>query len=75
MLQTKPDRLSFFHGVPSASLFAEDAVEMSVVLPRNGDLVSTEDINDDGRADLIIRYNAADADGRANTVRLMLAGS
>ena len=75
MLQTKPDRLSFFHGVPSASLFAEDAVEMSVVLPRNGDLVSAEDINDDGRADLIIRYNAADADGRTNTVRLFVSNA
>jgi len=75
MMQTKPDRLSFFHGIPTAGLFADDAVEMSIELPRNGDLVATEDINDDGRADLIIRYNAADADGWTNTVRLLLAGS
>jgi len=75
MMQTKPDRLSFFHGIPNADLFAEDAVELSIELPRNGDLVAAEDINDDGRADLIIRYNAADADGWTNTVRLLLAGS
>jgi len=73
MMQTKPDRLSFYYGVPTASLFAKNAVEMSVLLPRNGDLVATEDINDDGRADLIIRYNAADAEGLTSTIRLMLA--
>ena len=46
---------------------------MSVALPRNGDLATTDDINDDGRADLIIRYNAADGDGPSRTVRLLIA--
>ena len=73
MMQTRPDRLSFYRGVPNASLFSQDSVDMELSLPRNGALVTTDDIDDDGRADLIIRYNAADGDGSAQTVRFLLA--
>jgi len=73
MMQTRPDRLSFFDGVRDTSLFADDAIDMEVDLPRNGDLVATEDIDDDGRADLVIRYNSADDTGAAQTVRLLIS--
>jgi hypothetical protein len=73
MMQTDTSELSFFRGVPTASLFSERAVEIKVQLPRNGDLVATEDINGDGRADLILRYNASDSDELAHIVRLLLA--
>jgi hypothetical protein len=73
MMQTNNNELSFFHGIPTASLFSRNAVEIKVKLPRNGDLVATEDINGDGRADLVMRYNDADDDGLAQIVRLLLA--
>jgi len=74
MMQTRPDRLSFFAGVRTTSLFADDPSDMEVDLPRNGDLVTTEDIDGDGRADLVIRYNAADGTGAAQIVRLLISG-
>ena len=73
MMQTDPNELSFQSGVRSSDLFAENAIQLSVALPRNGDLVSTEDINSDGRADLVIRYNESDGEERSRTVRLMLS--
>jgi hypothetical protein len=73
MMQTEPNELSFQLGVLSDELFAETAIRLSVVLPRNGDLVSTEDINNDGRSDLVIRYNESDGEERSRTVRLMLS--
>ena len=73
MMQSAPNQLSFYRGVATDSLFTTEAVEMSLALPRNGDLVATADINDDGRSDLIVRYNAADGDGASRTVRLLLA--
>ena len=73
MMQTDTNQLSFQNGVRGDKLFSKQAVEMSVALPRNGDLATTDDINDDGRADLIIRYNAADGDGPSRTVRLLIA--
>jgi hypothetical protein len=73
MLQTRPTRLSFFVGRPTAQLFAVDATELEVQLPRNGDLVSIEDINGDDRSDIVIRYNAADGSNAAQTVRLLIS--
>lgn len=73
MTQTGRDELSFYHGIPSETLFDRQAVEVGVVLPRNGQLVAAEDINGDERSDLVIRYNVADGDGNAETVRLLLA--
>ena len=73
IMQTDTNQLSIQNGVRGDKLFSEKAIEKTVALPRNGDLVTTDDINDDGRADLIIRYNAADGDGPSRTVRLLIA--
>jgi len=72
MMQTDADSLSFQFGEPGEALFADDKINRNVALPRNGDLVSVEDLNDDGRSDLVIRYNEADGDGQSMTVRLLL---
>jgi hypothetical protein len=74
MMQSGSGRLSFYPGVPADSLFADESFEMRIELPRNGDLVSAEDINNDGRADLVIRFSAADGSDSAQTVRMLLAG-
>ena len=73
VMQTDDNELSFFHGEPTPRLFADDAVSRRVPLPRNGELVTAEDLNEDGRADLIIRYNAADGASAASSVRLLIA--
>lgn len=73
MIQTDSDRLSFYHGVSTGRLFDKDAEQLDVDLPRNGALVVAEDIDDNGRADLIIRYNLSDGAESASTVRLLLA--
>jgi len=73
MMQTDPDSLSFQFGEPGDALFSDDKIDRDVALPRNGDLVSVEDLNDDGRADLVIRYNESDEAGYSKTVRLLIA--
>jgi hypothetical protein len=73
MMQTRPTRLSLFGGRPTAQLFADDATEFEVQLPRNGELVSIADINGDDRSDIVIRYNAADGRAAAQTVRLLIS--
>jgi hypothetical protein len=72
MMQTRLTRLSFFAGRKTAELFAVDATELEVELPRNGDLVDIADINGDDRSDLVIRYNATDGVRAAHTVRLLI---
>lgn len=73
MMQSGPGRLSIYPGVPTDSLFARESVDIDIKLPRNGDLVAAEDINNDRRADLVIRYSVADGSELAHTVRLLLA--
>ena len=72
-IQTNRSRLSFFLGTPSERLFESNSVDLELVLPRNGELVAAQDIDDDGRSDLVIRYNVADAADQARNVRLLIA--
>lgn len=73
VMQTDPDQLELRRGVRNDGLFDADAVEMDIALPRNGELVTVENLDDDGRADLVLRYNESDGDGPSRTVRLLLS--
>lgn len=73
MMQTRPDRLVLSQGVAGTDLFSDDSTRFDVDLPRNGELVDSEDVNDDGLADLVIRYTAADGEQAAHIVRVLIA--
>ena len=72
MVQTESDELGFQFGTRGKDLFDRNAVTRSVQLPRNGELVTVEDLNADGRADLLIRYNESDGDAPSKTVRVLI---
>jgi len=73
LMQTRPDQLSLSRGVAGDTLFTDESTNIEVDLPRNGDLVASEDVNNDGRADLVMRYTAADGERAAHLVRLLIA--
>ncbi len=73
LMQTDSDQLEFRRGLRNDELFDDDGVEMNIALPRNGELVTVENLDDDGRADLVLRYNESDGDGPSRTVRLLLS--
>ena len=73
MMQTRPDRLILSRGVANADLFADDSRRFEVDLPRNGELVESGDVNDDGAADLIMRYTAADGEQASHIVRVLIS--
>jgi len=73
MLQTRPDQLSLSYGIADKNLFADKPTRIEMDLPRNGGLVASEDLDNDGRADLIMRYTAADGEQAAHIVRLLIA--
>jgi hypothetical protein len=72
LIQTEPDELSIHFGIRDDGLFHENAVTRRMQLPRNGDLVSAKDLDNDGRADVIIRYDESDGGRLSQTVRLLL---
>jgi hypothetical protein len=73
LMQTGTDQLEYRPGVRDYELFDEDGIELSIDLPRNGELVTVENLDDDGRSDLVLRYNESDGDGPSRTVRLLLS--
>ena len=73
VVQTARSQLSYYRGEPTETLFAKKPSAVEAVLPRNGELVDTEDVDGDGRADMLLRYDESDADGLAKTVRLLLS--
>jgi len=73
MIQTRPGQLSLSQGIANENLFTDESTNIEVELPRNGDLVASEDVNNDGRADLVMRYTAADGEQAAHLVRLLIA--
>ena len=73
VIQTRSDRLSLSRGVADEILFSDESTDIEVVLPRNGDLVASEDVDGDGRSDLVMRYTAADGEQAAHIVRLLIA--
>ena len=73
MMQTRTDRLTLSPGITGADLFADDSRRFEVDLPRNGELVESADVNDDGLADLVMRYTAADGEQASHIVRVLIA--
>jgi hypothetical protein len=73
MMQTRPDRLTLSRGVSGADLFTDDSRRFEVDLPRNGELVESMDVNDDGVADLVMRYTAADGEQASHIVRVLIS--
>ncbi len=73
LVQTAPQRFTIFRGTGDGQLFEKRGASATVLLPRRGDRVEAEDLNGDGRADLVIRYTEADGAELVNIVRILIA--
>ena len=72
-LETRKGKLALYQGEATPRLFSKAADILDVPMPRNGELVRADDINGDGKADIVVRYTVADGDEAARTVRLLLS--
>jgi len=67
------DKLRIYMATPTGKkLFKKKDIELKVDLPKNGELVTTEDVNDDGKGDLLIHFDRLGADGENNKNRFMV---
>ncbi|MGB5249182.1 MAG: VCBS repeat-containing protein [Gammaproteobacteria bacterium] len=73
MVQQAPEQLTLYQGVSGPTLFASDGQELSLPLPRSGQMVKAGDVNGDGRADLVVRYGPADGAERHRELRILLS--
>lgn len=74
MIVSKDDnKLRIYRATPQKKkMFGGKPVELKIDLPRNGELVSTEDVNGDEKGDLLIHFDRLGADGADNKNRFMV---
>jgi len=69
MLQSSANKLAFHRGLRSDDLFSSKAQTVKLDLPGNGELVQSEDVDGDGRSDLIIRYDRSDSEEQSDKIK------
>jgi hypothetical protein len=73
LLQEDPDELTLYPGKADPSLFGDKGRVMSLVLPRNGQMVEARDLDGDERADLLVRYGPADGAEKERELLVLLS--
>jgi hypothetical protein len=66
-------KMYLYHGVKSKKLFARRAQKVSIKLPKNGQFVAVKDLNNDGKTDLVIRYDKLDGKSLHNQLKVLVA--
>lgn len=64
--------IRLFPSEPGKALFARRAIRVDVDLPGDGQLVDSADLDGDGGADILIRFDRLGADGADNRDRILL---
>ncbi|WP_163933493.1 VCBS repeat-containing protein [Paraferrimonas sp. SM1919] len=75
LLGDDSEAVDVYFGEGSAALFNKRAASFEVNLPKNSQLVSVADINNDGRDDLLIKFGKQDGQQNLNQIILMIAWS
>ena len=73
ILSVSDNRLRIYYGKSDSKIFTKRSVSYKTHLPSDGDLVSVNDLNYDGKDDLLMSFSAADGEGRIKTFKVLLA--
>lgn len=60
MLKTDKKTLKIYSGVRDSQLFTRSYVKQNTLLPSDGNMLITSDLNQDGKQDVVIRYGKED---------------
>ena len=72
LTQTNETKASLFLG-DGKGPFNKRGKKYQMPFPRNGNLVSIEDINNDGKADILFRYDNTDGENKNKNMQLWLS--
>lgn len=73
LLSQGDSKLRIYMGVRSKRLFARRAEKHKMLIPKQGDMFGTEDINGDGKADVLIKYGREDDKKLERIFKVLLA--
>ncbi|WP_448548492.1 FG-GAP repeat domain-containing protein [Thalassotalea fusca] len=74
LMQISDDKARLYVGDQKGP-FSRKGQRYEMPLPRNGNLVQIKDINKDGKADILFRYDRTDSEVKAKTLELWLSNS
>jgi hypothetical protein len=73
LLSSGSKSLKLYPGIGDDNLFSRRAIKQKVTLPKDGEMVFSDDLNLDGKTDLIMRYGHQDDAELRQTVTLLIA--
>ncbi|XPF92863.1 FG-GAP repeat domain-containing protein [Colwellia sp. RE-S-Sl-9] len=75
MLSEDDDTLKIYLGTDNARLFAKKPQKYETVIPDQGEMLATSDLNNDGQDDILIKYGRADDKKYHNTFRILMSNT
>ncbi len=66
-------RVYLYRGIDNKKLFKRKPAKFRLKLPRNGQLIAANDLNNDGRTDLIVRYDKLDGTVLHGEMKILLS--
>jgi len=73
LLSDGDDALKAYLGDNNTKMFARSNKKYKITLPKEGSMLTTEDINGDGKADILIKYGRQDDEELHNQFKVLLA--
>jgi len=73
VLSDDNDTLKIYLGASHKRLFARKSIKHRVRLPKQGDMLITSDINDDGKDDILIKYGREDKSDLRKKIRILIS--
>jgi hypothetical protein len=73
VLSDGDDALKVYYGINGKKLFSKKAHKYDVILPKQGRMLISDDLNGDGKDDLLIKYGRQDDDKLKNIFTILLS--
>jgi hypothetical protein len=79
ILSNDDDELRIYLGQKTAKTtkrqraFAKRSIDYDTQLPKDGNIVMVEDLNDDGKDDLLFKFSKLDGEGKGNTFKVLFS--
>lgn len=71
ILSDDENRLKIYPGAKTGTLLQKYPQKLDVRLPKNGVLLNSDDLNSDGKSELIVRYGSEDGEGRQSKLLVL----